>query len=140
MNADLTKRSRVNRGYIPMALRSLARRARCEACNAIYGTWVQTSTGRWTVALQALDHIFPRRWLLNFGLDPNLTLNLISVCRATCHPQKIKAENALFEGDALKYVQELRRLHWPANRIRPAAEAYRLREVMALLDREGRIG
>jgi hypothetical protein len=92
-----------------------------------------------TICKQALDHIFPRRWLLNFKLEPNLAVNLLSVCRASCHPQKIKAENALFEGNAIAYVQELRRLNWPRQCIRKAAEFYNLKEVVDLLDRDGRL-
>jgi hypothetical protein len=137
--ADLTKRSRTDNGYIPRSLREQAHRLKCEACGVMYGVWVRTPRGRVTLSKEAIDHLFPRRWLLNFNLAPNVAVNLLSVCRNSCHPQKIKAENALFEGNALKYVSELRRLHWPAPMLRAAAQFYGLGEIVSLLDREGKL-
>lgn len=132
---DLTKRSRRDVGYIPRTLRDEAHRTRCEACGREYGEFVRTK--RRVVRLkEVLDHLLPRRWLLNFKLSPNVVPNLISICNS-CHPQKITAENALFEGDAMTYVLELRRLHWPSEVIRKAALFYGLKEIVSLLDREG---
>ena len=136
---NLTKRSRIDNGYIPQTLRDEAKRNRCEACGRAYGEWVYTTRGRVIRLKQVIDHIFPRRWLLNFRETPNISVNLVSICNS-CHPQKIKAENALFEGNALTYVRELRRLLWPSRIIRRAAEFYRLQEVCSLLDREGKMG
>jgi hypothetical protein len=136
---NLNKRSRINNGYIPRCLRDQAHRTHCEACHREYGTWVTTRRGRHVKLRQAIDHVFPRRWLLNFNLYANLIGNLVSVCANDCHPQKIRAENALFEGNAIGYVTELRRLNWPTETIRKAAEFYGLREVVSLLDREGRL-
>ena len=109
---DLTIRSNINKGYIPQTLRDQACRIRCEACDEPYGTFVRTPRGRVVKARQIIDHLFPRRWLLNFNATPNVSVNLLSVCQV-CHPRKLRAENYLFEGNALSYVQELRRLNWP---------------------------
>jgi hypothetical protein len=135
---DLTVRSSKDSGYIPKTLRDQAHRLRCEACGESYGTFLRTPRGRVVRAKEICDHLFPRRWLLNFNLSPNVSVNLLSVCQV-CHPRKLKAENALFEGNAVKYVSELRRLNWPAELIEKAAEFYGLAEVIALLHREGKL-
>lgn len=136
---DKTVRSRTNKGYIPRTLRDQARRDRCEACGRRYGVWTETTQYSRVVLRQAIDHVFPRRWLENFKLSPNVAVNLVSICSNSCHPRKIKAENALFSGDALTYVTELRRLNWPKEVVRKAAEYYRLMEIVSLLDREGKM-
>jgi hypothetical protein len=137
--ANLTKRSRIDNGYIPQTLRDQAQRSHCEACGRKYGDFIQTPRGKRVILRQCLDHLFARRFLLNFKLSPNVTVNLVSICTNSCHPQKLKAENSLFRGDSITYVQELRRLNWPKELIRKAAEFYGLREVVSLLDREGRL-
>jgi hypothetical protein len=136
--ANLTKRSRTDNGYIPRTLRDQARRTQCEACGREYGDFITTPRGRITRLRQVCEHLYPRRWLLNFRLCPNVAVNLVSICHV-CHPQKIKAENALFEGDAMTFVIELRRLNWPKSVLRKAAEFYELKEIVALLDLDGRL-
>ena len=55
-------------------------------------------------------------------------------------PEDHEQKTHIFEGNALSYVQELRGLNWPKEMIRKAAEFYEIKEVVAALDLDGRIG
>jgi hypothetical protein len=134
---SIIRRHKTDIGYIPMTLRGEAHRSHCEACGRKYGEFTVSKRGKRILLSEALDHIFPRRFLLNFKLSPNMIVNLVSVCKNSCHPQKIKAENALFMGDSLTYVQTLRRLNWPKPLIKKAAEFYGFNEIVSLLERDG---
>jgi hypothetical protein len=118
---------------IPAGVRRNASRKRCEACRALYGK-IAKIRGHYRYATENLDHIFPRRFLIQFGLKPHLTVNLISVC-GPCHGVKKRSENRLFMGDAIGYVIEVIKAGWPARRVYRAACYYAFKEVAVLINR-----
>jgi hypothetical protein len=83
---------------------------------------------------EAIDHIFPRRYLWRWKLYPHSAVNLLSVC-GSCHGLKKTAENCLWRSDILGYVRQLVILNWPAQRIIAAARHYHFQQVIDLLAR-----
>jgi hypothetical protein len=90
----------------------------------IYGTWSQDRhTGRAFIVREVYDHIFPRRFLLKFGLNPNQVWNLCSICRQ-CHPMKLKAEERLYFADTMGWIRELNCMNYPLAMVKLAAGCY----------------
>ena len=73
-----------------------------------------------------------RRFLLPRGLAPHREINIVSIC-ATCHGSKLKHETRIFAGDVYGYLEGLRSINYPLERIREAAHHYRFREVEKFL-------
>jgi 5-methylcytosine-specific restriction endonuclease McrA len=125
------ERSEIDNPYISQKLRHAAKQDFCLACGREYGA-ITYEYGKAYIGTEILDHIFPRRFLLQLGLEPNVQCNLASVC-ARCHGRKLKAEELLYRTDVLGFVRELRKLNWPLGMVREAAEQYGIREVVKLL-------
>jgi len=100
-------------------------------CGDLYGV---LSNEIFSVPRESLDHIFPRRWLIQFGFNPHVIVNLISVC-GRCHAMKKRAENYLFRADALTYVSQLAVHRWPMERVEVAAQYYGLVEIVEAIHR-----
>ena len=89
---------------------------------------------KYRIPKEALDHIFARRYLIQFGLNPHTRINLVSVC-TSCHGGKRTAEDRLFYGDALNFVKFVVTHHWPLQKVIRAARYYGLKEIASLIQR-----
>jgi 5-methylcytosine-specific restriction endonuclease McrA len=125
------ERSKLDKPYIPKALRRLAHEEFCLACGQRYGE-VLYENGKMFLHIEVFDHLFPRRFLLQLELEPNVLFNLASVCQR-CHGAKLKAEERLYYSDVLGFIRELRRLNWPLRAVKRAARQFGLKEVVKLL-------
>jgi hypothetical protein len=118
---------------IPKMLRFRCNRLLCTICKVKYGAILVAKDGKALIkAVQALDHIWPVRFLLPRGLAPHREINIVSIC-ATCHGSKLKHETRIFAGDVYGYLEGLRSINYPLERIREAAHHYRFREVEKFL-------
>ncbi len=80
------------------------------------------------VPKEALDHLFPRRFLYDRGLEPHNILNIASVCNR-CHGLKLVIETRLFAGDTHSFMRGLIAMDYCLDRVKEAAEFYGLDEV-----------
>ncbi|HXP82619.1 MAG TPA: hypothetical protein VN976_22155 [Verrucomicrobiae bacterium] len=124
-------RAELDRPYISKALRRKAHQEFCLACGIHYGD-VLYEHGKAFFIGEVFDHLFPRRFLLHFALEPNVLFNLASVCQR-CHGRKLKAEELLYYSDVLGFVRELHRLNWPLGMVKRAAQEYGFKEVVKQL-------
>ncbi len=119
---------------IPANLRQQAHRDTCAVCKKAYRVILyDRQYGKAYKLRENLDHIFGRFWLKSHKFEPQVLVNLISIC-GRCHGAKKRAESRLEVGDAIGYVQELKRLNWPMTKLRAAAQFYGLNEVVRLLE------
>lgn len=128
------ERAELDNPYIPKALRRLAHQEFCLACGRRYGD-ILYERGKMFLVIEVFDHLFPRRFLLRFHLEPNVETNLASVCQR-CHGGKLKAEERLYRSDVLGFVRELRRLNWPLGMVKSSATEFGFKEVVKLLQED----
>lgn len=107
---------------MPSYLAEEAARAKCEVCRRRYGI-IDADFIR---VRQVIDHIFPVRFLSRLGLDPHVPINVLSCCCA-CHAEKLVHETKLFGGDVFAFIQGLKRIGYPMNRVNLAAAHYGFR-------------
>lgn len=73
-----------------------------------------------------IDHIVPEQFIFEHGLgDAHAHVNLIDICRED-HGRKTAVEWRLYRGDAIGYIDELRRLGWDVERTKVALRFYGL--------------
>jgi 5-methylcytosine-specific restriction endonuclease McrA len=108
----------------PKKVRLAAARMFCSVCGVRYGH-IKDDLSE---VKQAIDHIFPRRFLAKRGLNPHVKENLLSVCGG-CHGRKLAIETSIFAGDVFSFLEGLNRLGYPMDRVYRAAEFYGFREV-----------
>src|SRR5690348_11426283 len=120
----MTRPSRIERDgeYVAMPawLAEQASRPRCEVCNRLYGS---IDAERFIHVKQAIDHIFPVRFLLRLHLDPHVLLNTLSLCNS-CHARKLLHETRIFSGDVLGFIEGLKVIGYPMKRVEEAAARY----------------
>jgi HNH endonuclease len=114
----------------------MSNQSHCEVCGIEFKVMVYTDVLLY--AAQQLDHIFPRRWLANLKLNPHDRLNIIALCQS-CHGVKKKAEERLFQGDVLGYLQALKTAGWPLSYVWRAARQYELKEVLSFFRSESEL-
>ena len=79
-----------------------------------------------------VDHIIPERFIRHLKIgDPHHLSNLLTLCK-NCHSRKTPLEPRLFAGDALTFLQNLRELGYPLERVRAAFLHFRLLPVHKL--------
>ncbi len=109
----------------------------CQICGAEYGKIMtlyqfDRSVRAW-VPREHIDHILPTRWVTAQSLgDPNASENLLSVCHR-CNLAKKGAEDRLFVGDVIGFVQKLQSRGW-GYELKRAAKHFGLAD-MALMVR-----
>lgn len=120
---------------IPSYLRKRTQTKYCRVCSVDYGAMrarLRTDSFACQRATEHIDHLIPRRWLEERGVNPHQTNNLLSVC-GSCHGRKKTFEDRLFRGDALGWLQGLRQLGYPVDRIVNFALSVGLEEFKGLL-------
>ena len=108
-----------------------ASQTNCCICRVRYGTIVRRDD-RFTRAIQAIDHVFPRRFLQARDLYPHAGQNLLSIC-AVDHGRKLTIETLIFTGDTLGWLTGLNVIGYPLDAVYTAAKFYGFNEVLALL-------
>jgi hypothetical protein len=114
-----------HRGKQWKAARLAAERDFCEACGAFVHE--QLGNGEVLRIHPPIDHIVPEAFLRLFcaDADPHDPVNLMSL-DGRCHGMKLAIEAKLFRGDALGFLQGLRELNWPMERVQAALKFYGL--------------
>ena len=110
---------------IPKVIRMMSGQSHCEVCKKTYKELDEDLL----FIRQNLDHIFPRRFLSHWHLNPHDRLNIISLC-GRCHGKKKKAEDCLWRGDVIGYLKALQHSGWPMSYIWRAAVQYEFKEVL----------
>jgi len=104
---------------IPLGVRIAVSRNECQACGEKYGVVKMFYNKRLPVVgveVQQLDHMIPRRWLVEQNIDPHQVGNLLSVC-AHCHGKKKALEDRLWQGDVYSYLTGLKSINYPVHRV-----------------------
>jgi 5-methylcytosine-specific restriction endonuclease McrA len=66
-----------------------------------------------------VDHIVPYRLMVQWNLEANALVNLLTTCD-TCHARKTNTEVRLLKGDVVGFKRELFRVNYPEDRVRAA--------------------
>jgi 5-methylcytosine-specific restriction endonuclease McrA len=111
---------------IPKAMRKEAHRDECQVCKLPYSV-INGSDGEWLIYCEHLDHLIPRRFLNEHGIFEHAQANIYSVCQF-CHGKKKGFEDRLFHGDLLSYLQGLRSIGYPVERVVAFALSVGLKE------------
>ena len=74
-----------------------------------------------------VDHIIPRRWMEQHGLNPHIAVNLACLCTEH-HGTKTGLEDYLFKGDNVGFCSELAGMNYPLGRVLAAFHAAGLNE------------
>lgn len=116
---------------IPKNVRRQVVRRNCQVCgrlyNRVYAVTDSCSRQKIRFPKQVIDHLIPRRWLNAHGIFEHHVSNLLSVCNY-CHGPKAKLEDRLYQGDVLSYLQGLKRLHYPVEKVVAFALSVGLKE------------
>jgi ribosomal protein S14 len=113
---------------IPKHERSKAERRTCTICGSYYGQMKRYNIGRaWVKVRQVLDHMIPRRWLEEHGIYAHSWEGLCSICQV-CHGKKKGFEDRLFQGDVYSFLQGLRSMNYPVERVLALAKSLNLKE------------
>jgi hypothetical protein len=64
-----------------------------------------------------------------FGIDPHQVRNLFSLCRS-CHGKKTMAEVYLMAGNLMRFIAELRAMHYPDAGIALVGEVFGIKSIM----------
>ena len=86
---------------------------------------------------EAIDHIFPRRWIDEEypGTDAHQPENLVSICNI-CHGKKKIAEDALYRGDVYQFIRILKGMSYPMKPLFAMARRLRIRELEGWTEQE----
>ena len=112
---------------IPKFIRRQVNRMNCGVCGRVYGRIFQNSEGKLVNPKQHIEHLIPRRWLHEHGIYEHHPTNMLSVCNY-CHAPKAKLEDRLYQGDVLSYLQGLKRLNYPVEKVIRFAVSVGLKE------------
>ena len=114
---------------MPSAAKAAAHRRVCPCCDRYYGYLVKVES-RMIYVREAIDHIFPRRWILEYfpSVDPHQERNLVSIC-SLCHGGKKVAEDMLYQGNVFGFLTALRCAHYPMNRVFEMAKILSIKEI-----------
>lgn len=116
---------------IPAEIRKKFPKEACEVCGTQYVTKhhnAYNNTFTEKRIKEVFDHIFPRRWCHENGLDEHKIWNFVSLCEK-CHGIKTPLEADLWRKDSFTYIESLKRIGYPMERVRNAAEQYGLKEI-----------
>lgn len=113
---------------IPEVIRIMSNQKACEICGAEYKKFAEGAT-IW-MPVQALHHIFSRRFLNRIKLNEHDRLNMISLCDR-CHGKAKKPEERLFHGDVFGFLQGYKAMGMPMSYVWRAARQYELVEVLS---------
>ena len=113
---------------MPSAAKAAAHRRVCPCCDRYYGYLVKVES-RMILVKEAIHHIFGRRFLDEHypDIDVNRPDNLISVCNL-CHGAIKVVEDALYRGDVFGFLNGLRILHFPMERVFAMARVLGMKE------------
>lgn len=111
---------------IPAPMRMKAHRKKCQVCDKPYERF-HSINGTVLYYSEAIDHLVPRRWLNEHGIYEHFQQNLLSVC-TVCHGKKKGFEDRLFQGDLFGYLQGLRSIGYPVERVVAFALSVGLKE------------
>ena len=114
---------------LPKAAKQAAHRTVCPCCGRYYGYLTKVES-KLIHTKEAIDHIFPRRWMVeNFPhLNPHMEENLVSICNL-CHGGKKVAEDSLYRGDVFEFFKLLIAIKYPVSRMLKMARLLKLKEV-----------
>jgi hypothetical protein len=116
---------------IPNSVRRQVSRPRCAICGRQYNRVfaLTDNCGRQKIRYprQILDHLIPRRFLNQHGIFEHHVLNMLSVCQYD-HAPKAKLEDRLYQGDVLSYLQGLKKLNYPVEKVVKFALSVGLKE------------
>lgn len=101
---------------IPGYIRRQVTRTQCYICGHFYGQVYTMEPNKIRYPKQHIEHLIPRRWLHEHGIYEHHILNLLSVCNF-CHAPKAKLEDRLYQGDVLSYLQGLKKLNYPVQKV-----------------------
>ena len=102
---------------IPRFIRKQVTRSACQVCGHGYGKiYMKDATSKICLPKQHIEHLIPRRWLHEHGVYEHHPTNLLSVCNL-CHAPKAKLEDRLYQGDVLSYLQGLKKLNYPVEKV-----------------------
>lgn len=112
---------------IPAYIRKQVSASKCAICGRQYGRVFTLEQNKIRCPKQAIEHLIPRRWLNEHGIYEHHLMNMLSVCNY-CHAPKAKLEDRLYQGDVLSYLQGLKRLNYPIEKVIRFAVSVGLRE------------
>lgn len=112
---------------IPHFIRKQVSRGACQVCGHRYGQVYTLEANKIRYPKQHIEHLIPRRWLAEHGIYEHHIFNLLSVCNF-CHAPKAKLEDRLYQGDVLSYLQGLKKLNYPVEKVIHFAVSVGLKE------------
>ena len=115
---------------IPKYIRKQVTRSNCQICFQPYRRVYTLGNNVVRHPREHIEHMIPRRFLHEHGLDDHHSQILLSVCQYCSIPPKL--EDRLYQGDVLSFLQGLSRLGYPVGRIVRFAASVGLKEFLGV--------
>jgi ribosomal protein S14 len=114
---------------MPKAAKQVAHRRVCPCCGRYYGYLAKVES-RMILVTEAIHHIFGRRFLYEHcpRFYVHDSRNLVSICNL-CHGAIKVIEDSLYRGDVFGFLNGLRALHFPMDRVFQMAKILGFKEV-----------
>ena len=116
---------------IPAYIRRQVKKRNCQVCWQPYNRVYSNEKNVIRHPKEHCEHLLPRRWLNEHGIYEHHVQNLLSVCNY-CHSAKLKAEDRLYQGDVLSFLQILSRLGYPVGKVVRFAASVGLKEFLGV--------